>query len=116
MTFGNQVQVGSPQQPAGWNAPYYYNANITWNLGNTGNTVNTDELSLNFRNNGNDGIAPVPEPATLLLLGSGLLGCVALASMMAAPVGVKLVGYLPKTFSRRAFGVFLLVMAIDLLF
>ena len=79
MTFGNQVQVGSPQQPAGWNAPYYYNANITWNLGNTGNTVNTDELSLNFRNNGNDGIAPVPEPATLLLLGSGLLGCVALA-------------------------------------
>ncbi|MDX1901165.1 MAG: sulfite exporter TauE/SafE family protein [Gammaproteobacteria bacterium] len=36
---------------------------------------------------------------------------VALASMMAAPLGVKLVMYLPKTLSRRAFGIFLLIMA-----
>ncbi|MBM2838873.1 MAG: hypothetical protein HW415_1498 [Deltaproteobacteria bacterium] len=71
MTFANQVTVGSPQQPATWPEPYYYNSNITWTIAST---VNTNEFTLNFTNNGNDGIAPVPEPSTLLLLGSGLLG------------------------------------------
>lgn len=83
MTFGNQVLTGLPQQPADWAAPYYYNANITWTIYlNNDYVINTDELALNFRRNGNDGIAPlnrgegaqVPEPASILLLGSGLIG------------------------------------------
>jgi len=71
MTFANEVTVGAPQQPAWWTNPYYYNANITWFLPTI---VNTNELALNFINNGNDGVAPVPEPSTLILLGSGLFG------------------------------------------
>lgn len=71
MTFGNQVTVGSSQQPADWSPkPYYYNANITWTLPEA--IINTNELALNF--DGNDGVAPVPEPSILLLLGSGLIG------------------------------------------
>lgn len=70
MTFGNEVTIGSVQQPADWTLPYYYNANITWILPTV---VNTNELAINFIN-GNDGVAPVPEPSTLMLLGSGLLG------------------------------------------
>lgn len=71
MTFDNQVNTGAPQQPVDWTRPYFYNANITWSLPTI---VNTNEFSLNFANNGNDGIAPVPEPASLLLMGSGLVG------------------------------------------
>lgn len=71
MNFGTEVTTGAPQQPADWTRPYFYNANITWSLPTV---VNTNELALNFINNGNDGIAAVPEPATLLLMGSGLLG------------------------------------------
>jgi hypothetical protein len=71
MTFSNPVTTGSPQQPANWTGPYFYNANITWTLPNV---FNTNALALNFESNMNDGIAPVPEPGTLLLLGSGLAG------------------------------------------
>lgn len=81
MAFGNQVLTGSPQQPADWTAPYYYNANITWTIFlNDEYNINTNEFALNFEHNGNDGIAPVnggaqvPEPASILLLGSGLIG------------------------------------------
>jgi hypothetical protein len=79
MTFGNEVTVGSPEQPADWTAPYFYNANITWTIHLAqDNVVNTNELALSL--GGNDGIAPlngraqVPEPASVLLLGAGLIG------------------------------------------
>lgn len=71
MTFANEVLAGAPQQPSDWTLPYYFNANITWQLPTV---INTNELALNFINNGNDGIAPVPEPTSLLLVGSALVG------------------------------------------
>lgn len=77
MLFGFPVTAGSPQQPADWSDPYYYNVNINWNIG-TASTVNTNELALNFYWGQNDGLAPspspVPEPTSLFLLGSGLIG------------------------------------------
>ncbi|MFZ3090655.1 MAG: PEP-CTERM sorting domain-containing protein [Nitrospirota bacterium] len=80
MGWANQVTIGSPQQPANWTAPYYYNVNISWTIGGAGinggsvTGVNTNQYALNLVNNSNDGVAPVTEPSTLLLLGSGLLG------------------------------------------
>ena len=70
MTLGGEVTTGAPQQPADWTRPYYYNANMTWSIPAV---INTNELAINFIN-GNDGLSTVPEPATLLLMGSGLVG------------------------------------------
>lgn len=71
MNLGGEVTTGSPQQPADWTRPYYYNANMTWSIPAV---INTNELAINFTN-GNDGLSTaVPEPATLLLMGSGLVG------------------------------------------
>lgn len=72
MTFDSPVS-GPSEQPVGWNGDYYLNLNITWNLtGNQSSNVNTNETTMNSVN-GNDGIAPVPEPSTLLLLGGGII-------------------------------------------
>ncbi len=73
MDFLNPVTTGSPQQPAGWTAPYYYDGHISWTFTPV-NIANELELSLNFSNGGNDGIAPamVPETSALILLGTGL--------------------------------------------
>lgn len=72
MYFGGQVTSGAPQQPKDWTSPYFYNANISWSL--PGGFNNTNELALSFAGTSNDGVAPVPEPNTMLLLGAGLLG------------------------------------------
>jgi hypothetical protein len=81
MAFGYEVTAGSPQQPADWTAPYFYNANITWTIHLADdNIIDTNELAINYLNGANDGIAPlngraqVPEPASVLLLGAGLIG------------------------------------------
>lgn len=72
MSFNNPVTVGAAQQPSDIDV-YYYNLNIVWNLSSR-ITVSTNEYALNLINYGNDGVAPVPEPSTILVLGSGLLG------------------------------------------
>jgi len=72
MSFNNPVTIGAPQLP-GDSGAYYYNLNIVWNLPFS-TVVSTNEYALNFINYGNDGIAPVPEPSMILLLGSGILG------------------------------------------
>ena len=73
MTWLLPVTGGSPQQPSSWSGPYYRDVNIIWSLPTF---VMTNELSFSL---GNDGLAdppsaPVPEPATLTLLGAGLAG------------------------------------------
>lgn len=71
MKFDHPVTDGAPQLPATWTDAYYQSVNITWSLPNT--TANVSGLVLDFFD-GNDGVAPVPEPATLFMLGAGLIG------------------------------------------
>lgn len=73
MTFGSQVTIGFPEQPADWTKPYFDSVSIIWEIQKGGNLFQTNEVTWNVRN-GNDGIAAVPEPGTLLLLGTGLFG------------------------------------------
>jgi hypothetical protein len=84
MTFANPVTVGIPQQPVNWSDPYYNNVNITWQLP-SGTAVNSEQYAMNWRwEDTHDGVAPAPEPGTLLLLGSGLLGLIGVRRLRTA--------------------------------
>lgn len=51
---------------------YFKNVTISWDLDNDPNTQ--QDFLIAFATSANDGLAPAPEPATMLLLGSGLIG------------------------------------------
>lgn len=80
LMLGDEVTTGSPQQPAGWTGSYYSFASLYWIFPGTGGVTNELEMTLNFSNGGNDGVAPIPEPGTLILMGSALVGFAALKS------------------------------------
>jgi hypothetical protein len=72
MNWQNQIATGNPQQPPGWTDPYYQYVDILWAIPNTPQF--SVEAAIDLNNELNDGVAPVSEPATLTLLGSGLIG------------------------------------------
>jgi len=65
-------EVGTPyssQEPLpSWLDTYYSSLTVTWNLPSEVSTT------VNFSMTSGDGMAPVPEPASLILMGSGLAG------------------------------------------
>ncbi len=65
-------EVGAPfssQEPLpSWLDTYYSSLTVTWHLPTEVST------SINFAMTPGDGLAPVPEPASLILMGSGLAG------------------------------------------
>ncbi len=73
MDFGGDVSTGTffSQEPLPtWMNTYYSSLTVTWVLPNQSSLT-----SVNFALSGNgDGMAPVPEPASLILMGSGLAG------------------------------------------
>ena len=78
MDFSGDIDVSNAEQPSTSELiamgidTYWQDVNINWSV--------TSGYTLSFAlSTKNDGIAPVPEPGTLLLLGSGLMGVAAYA-------------------------------------
>ena len=76
MTFVGELAASDAQQPLR-TEPYYRDLFITWDIeGFKYDNTYSNSFTISFGSDGvlNDGVAPIPEPATMLLFGTGLAG------------------------------------------